>query len=83
MTRHAPSKREEIATAAGTKYACHFERSPGGGYTVTCAALPAVAAYGDTFAEARANVRDAIEAWNAETARLHAHFRAVCYNQDL
>ena len=83
MRRHPSSKREEIATGAGTKYACYFERSPGGGYTVACPALPAVAACGDTLTEARANAREAIEEWNDEIGRLHARFWAVCYTQDL
>jgi len=83
MQKQKSTKRQEIQIAAGTKYACHLEREAEGGYTVTCPALPEVATYGDTLEEARANAREAIEGWNDEAERLRAHYRAICYDQDL
>ena len=69
---------EETLTAAGREYQCLFRREVDSGYRVTCAGLPPVLAFGETFDEARANVREEIEAW-AETAEVSAdysvHFR--------
>ena len=76
MQKLKTTKRQEVRIAAGTKYACHFEREAEGGYTVTCPAVPAVAAYGDTLEDARANAREAIEGWNDEGERLRDHYRA-------
>jgi predicted RNase H-like HicB family nuclease len=83
MQKRNTTTQGEVATAAGTKYLCRFEVRPEGGYMVSCPALPSVAAYGKTLAEARAYAREEIGAWEAETERLRAHFRAVCYTQDL
>jgi predicted RNase H-like HicB family nuclease len=83
MKTRNTTTQEEVATAMGTKYLCHFEVRPEGGYLASCPAVPPVAAYGKTLAEARAFAREEIEAWEAETERLRAHFRAVCYTQDL
>jgi len=83
MQKQKSTKRHEIQIAAGTKYACHLEREAEGGYTVTCPALPAVVAYGDTLEEARANAREAIEAWNEEGDRLRDHYHALCYTEGL
>jgi predicted RNase H-like HicB family nuclease len=83
MTSRKSTTQEEVSTATGTKYVCHFEVRPEGGYMVTCPALPPVVAYGETLEEVRAYAREEIEACEAETERLRAHFRAVCYTQDL
>ncbi len=40
-----------------------FEPAEEGGYVVTCPALPGLVTEGDTLKEARAMVRDAIEAY--------------------
>ena len=83
MQKQKVTKQQEVRTALGTRYACHFEREAEGGYTVTCPALPAVGTYGGTMEDARANAREAIEEWNEEAERLRAHYRAICYDQDL
>jgi len=45
--------------------------------------VPPLDAYGKTLDQARANAREDIEAWEAEAARLRAHYDALCYNQNL
>ena len=69
MNTKAHHQHEEDIIMAGRDYRCLFRREIDGGYRVTCAALPPVLAFGDTLDDARANVREEIEAW-AETGEI-------------
>ena len=42
-------------------YTFVFNSEPGGGYSVTCPALPGLVTYGETMEEARTMARDAME----------------------
>ncbi len=44
-------------------YECVFEPQEDGGFTVTVPSLPGCISEGDTYAEALANVKEAIAAW--------------------
>jgi predicted RNase H-like HicB family nuclease len=44
------------------RYTIHLLPEPEGGYTVRVPALPPVVTYGETYEEAMANAREAIEA---------------------
>ncbi len=83
MKNRTPARHEDIATTAGTKYVCYFSPEPDGGYLVPSPGGPSLSAYGDTVAEARANAREEIQAWEEEAGRLRDHFGAICYNQGL
>ena len=63
MNTRAHHQHEETLTAAGHEYRCLFRREVDSGYRVTCAELPPMLASGETLDEARANVREEIEAW--------------------
>lgn len=58
-----------------------IERNPEGGYTATVPALPGCISEGDTKAEARSNVREAIqlylETWGEEAAEGEASFAGM------
>jgi predicted RNase H-like HicB family nuclease len=74
MNPRTHHQHEEILAAAGREYRCLFRREVDSGYRVTCAELPPVLAFGETFDEARANAREEIEAW-VETAEANADYR--------
>ena len=48
--------------ATERRYTIHLLPEPEGGYTVRVPALPPVVTYGETYEEALANAREAIEA---------------------
>lgn len=58
-----------------------IERNPEGGYTATVPALPGCVSEGDTKAEARSNVREAIElyleTWGEEAAEGEVSFAGM------
>ena len=69
---------EEIVTVAGNGYRYLFRREFDSGYRVTCAELPPLLAFGETFEEARTAAQEEIEAWvGAAEMRTEyiAHFR--------
>ena len=52
----------EVATLSDVlNYVVHLRPEPEGGYTVLVPALPPVVSYGETYEEALANAREAIE----------------------
>jgi len=51
------------------RYTAIFEPQHEGGYTVTVPALPGCISEGETFEEARDNIREAMELYLAVTAR--------------
>ena len=55
MKRKVSGKRALIA------YLCVFRPEPEGGFTVTCPKLPPLVTYGETWEEAQADAREAIE----------------------
>jgi predicted RNase H-like HicB family nuclease len=52
------------------RYRVTFTKAPEGGYSVWCPDLPGCNSQGETKAEARANIRDAIREWLAAQAEL-------------
>jgi predicted RNase H-like HicB family nuclease len=53
-----------------TRYAVVFEREDDGGYSVWGLDLPGCASQGDSYDEAMANIRDAIESYLEAHAKL-------------
>jgi len=53
--------KQEAIDAHEASYLCSFRPEPEGGFTVTCRAFPEIVTYGQTLAEARRMVREAIE----------------------
>jgi antitoxin HicB len=54
-------KNRGTITSMTRTYTFVFNPEPGGGYTVTCPALPGLVTYGETIEEARDMARDATE----------------------
>lgn len=68
----AIKKRERV------KYLVTLREAEEGGYTVEVPALPGCISEGDTYEEALANIRDAIEAYLAELGdELNPHARVL------
>jgi hypothetical protein len=56
MNSRTHHQHEEIIIAVGHGYRCLFRREVDSGYSVTCAELPPMLAFGETLDEARTNL---------------------------